>query len=109
LSEKIFKPLITGHLFVVLAGEGYLSYLRSVGFKTFGDYIDESYDNEPDIELRIDKIVDLCADLKQKDYVDLQGKIQGIIKHNQELFFNHSHLESLNTHITNKINEYFKR
>jgi hypothetical protein len=109
LSEKLFKPLIGGHLFVVLAGAGYLSYLRSVGFKTFGDYIDESYDDEPDIELRIDKIVDLCVSLKHKDYLDLQGSIQGIIKHNQELFFNDSHLESLNTHIINKINEYFKR
>jgi hypothetical protein len=109
LSEKIFKPLIGGHLFVVLAGAGYLSYLRAVGFKTFGDYIDESYDNEPDIELRIDKIVDLCVDLKQKDHKDLQGKIQGIIKHNRELFFDDSHLESLNTHIINKINKYFKR
>jgi len=107
LSEKIFKPLIGGHLFVVLSGAGYLSYLRSVGFKTFGDYIDESYDDEHDINRRVNKIVEVCNTLKQINYLDLHEKIQGILEHNHKLFFNDGHLRTLNTDIITKVKKHF--
>jgi hypothetical protein len=107
LSEKIFKPLIGGHLFVVLAGTGYLSYLRSIGFKTFNDCIDESYDNEPDTELRIKKIVETCKNLMDADHRVIQEKIQDVIQHNHKLFFDDCHLQSLNTHIMAEVKDHF--
>jgi len=108
LSEKIFKPIIGGHLFVVFAGAGYLSYLRSIGFKTFGDYIDEGYDDELDAKCRIDKIVQVCNSLRQEDYNTLHQKIQGILQHNYELFFNDGHLQLLNTHIMERVKSHFE-
>ena len=47
-SEKIMKPLIGMQPFFVIAQPYTLKYLRDSGFKTFGDIIDESYDNEVD-------------------------------------------------------------
>ena len=42
------KPLIGMQPFFVIAQPYTLKYLRDSGFKTFGDIIDESYDNEVD-------------------------------------------------------------
>jgi len=44
LSEKIMKPLAYGHPFLVFSSSGALSILQDIGFKTFGDVFDESYD-----------------------------------------------------------------
>lgn len=48
LSEKLAKPLIIGHPFVVLGCQHYLKRLQSLGIQTFSSWIDESYDSEPD-------------------------------------------------------------
>ena len=56
LTEKTFKPIAMGMPFVIVGTQGSLKYLRSYGFKTFGDLWDESYDDEPDDSKRIEKI-----------------------------------------------------
>ena len=44
LSEKIFKPLQLGHPFMVLGNQYTLKYLKTLGYKTFDKWVDESYD-----------------------------------------------------------------
>lgn len=107
LSEKIFKALVSGHIFVVLAGAGFLKYLRNIGFQTFADYIDESYDEEQDINQRISKIVSLCQTLKHKDHRELYKNTQAIRQHNYNLFFNNDLLEQKNKEILQKIKNFF--
>jgi hypothetical protein len=107
-SEKIFKPIIAGHLFVVLAGAGYLSYLRSLGFKTFADHIDESYDDEQDEVKRIDKITDLCVSLMHMDHKKIYKDLEEITRHNRTLFFSDGHLQSLNITIKDRIKKHFR-
>lgn len=53
LSEKTFKPIIAGQLFVVIAAPGAVEFLRSIGIDTFDDIIDHSYDTVTDLRLRI--------------------------------------------------------
>ena len=53
LSEKTFKPIVTGQLFVLIAAKGAVQYLRDIGFDTFDDLIDHSYDNITDHRTRI--------------------------------------------------------
>jgi len=53
LTEKTFKPIALGMPFIIVGTQGSLRYLRSYGFKTFGDLWDESYDDEPDDSRRI--------------------------------------------------------
>jgi len=44
LTEKTFKPILLKMGFVIAGMEGSLKKLRDLGFKTFSDYWDESYD-----------------------------------------------------------------
>ena len=108
MSEKIFKPIIAGHIFIALAGSGYLNYLRQFGFKTFHDYIDESYDMETDPIKRVEKIVLCCQDITSRNHIELYKQVAHITKHNRELFFNGQHLQNLNIDIIKEVEEHLK-
>jgi len=70
LTEKVFKPIANFQPFVFVAYPGALQVLRSFGFKTFSPFIDESYDDEPNELIRIQKIyteiVRLCNMTKEE-------------------------------------------
>lgn len=57
LSEKIFKPIVCFHPFIILGNRGSLKELHKMGYKTFDGWIDESYDDLPTFE-RYDAIVE---------------------------------------------------
>lgn len=82
--------------------------MRSIGFKTFGDHIDESYDEEQDEQMRVNKIVQLCKNLSKMDHKQLYQKTEHITRHNRTLFFSDDYLQSLNTTIKGKIKKHFK-
>jgi hypothetical protein len=44
ITEKTFRPLLVGHPFMILGQTGTLKKLRSWGFQTNFDGIDQSYD-----------------------------------------------------------------
>jgi len=92
MTEKIWKPIIAQHIFVVHGNYLYLQKLREMGFKTFGNWFSESYDLERNGNEKIGKIVDLCKDLKQKNYQDLYLQTQSLRKHNYDTFFNEEKL-----------------
>jgi hypothetical protein len=56
LTEKTFKPICLRMPFMIVGTRGSLAYLRSYGFKTFGNLWDESYDDEIHDDQRIEKI-----------------------------------------------------
>ena len=58
ITEKTVKPLLAGMPFMTVAAKGQLEFLRKMGFNTFDQYWDESYDQEEDLEKRISRIVD---------------------------------------------------
>jgi len=64
-TEKIYKPILMAHPFVVAANRGYLKDLRNAGFKTFSHLIDEHYDQIDRPDIRISRIIDtmiwLCS------------------------------------------------
>ena len=62
-SEKILKPCAFGHPFIAWAPAGYLKWLRSWGFETFDNCIDESYDLEQDDDKRLAMIIEEVARL----------------------------------------------
>ena len=45
ISEKTWKPIMVGHPFIILGNKDSLKYLKSLGYKTFDKWIDESYDD----------------------------------------------------------------
>jgi len=92
ITEKIWKCIIAKHIFVVHGNLHYLKTLKELGFKTFSDLIDESYDVEPDKDKRIEKIVEVCKKLNQKDWKLFYAKTREIRQYNYDKFFNKAQL-----------------
>ena len=75
-TEKVFKCLITGMPFVLVATPYFLKYLKQLGFYTYSELWDESYDDELVYTKRIDKIVDLCNNLDSFDWTANQSALE---------------------------------
>jgi hypothetical protein len=90
LTEKTFKPIALGMPFILVGTQGSLRYLRSYGFKTFGDLWDESYDDEPDDAKRIEKIARVLELLESlgEDRQAIFDTAWPIIEHNWNHFYN---------------------
>jgi len=63
VTEKTWKVINFLQPFIVLATRGHLAYLKSLGFKTFHDFWDESYDLIDDHAQRLLAVVDLVSDI----------------------------------------------
>lgn len=87
-SEKVWKPMLLGQLFLVMAGPYYLEGLRDLGFKTFSPYIDETYDTILD---PVDRAIELVKSLKnllslnEQEFLNLLEHCQDAIQHNRAL------------------------
>ena len=82
ITEKTIKPIRAGIPFVIVGCRHYLKKLKQLGFKTFSPYIDESYDNEPDTNRRIQ----LACNSFKNYLISKSGDnstIQTILTHNQ--------------------------
>lgn len=85
LSEKIFKPIYCLQPFIVFGNPGTLEELQKLGFKTFGEFWDESYDQEISFTKRLEKIVDIMKDLANKTHGELlqmTREMSHILEHN---------------------------
>ena len=87
LTEKIFKPIVTKRPFILVGARKNLEYLKSYGFKTFDRWIDESYDDETDPDLRIQKIICELKKLKEKDLIKMHNEMLSILEYNRQHFF----------------------
>jgi len=91
LSEKIFKPIAMGHPFILASIPKSLELLKSLGYKTFHPYIDESYDDEFDDNIRMKKIikeVEKICNLSDDEVIEFCNNIKSICEHNQTLIKN---------------------
>jgi hypothetical protein len=83
-TEKIYKPILMAHPFVVAANQGYLKDLRAAGFKTFGHLIDESYDRITSPTARIERIIDTVRDIIRQGAAEFWEASRDICKYNQQ-------------------------
>lgn len=91
LTEKIFKPIVALRPFILVAAPGNLAYLRSYGFKTFSQWIDESYDDELNPGARLDRIGAEVARLCGKSMSELNSiycDMRPTLQFNKQHFFN---------------------
>jgi hypothetical protein len=99
LSEKIWKPIGHSQPFILAGPSKSLKYLKTLGFKTFSPYIDESYDLENNDAERLNLIVtevNKFANKTKEEKDQFLKDVAHICKHNQELFLNYSS-KGLNT------------
>lgn len=94
LTEKIYKPIVNLHPFLVLGGQGTLQYLRNEGYHTFPEFFDELYDKEPNTRKRFKKVLDelerVCS-LSHSQLQKLYIKAWPSLLHNRNLFLTKSH------------------
>jgi hypothetical protein len=83
-TEKIAKPLMMGHPFIVATGPGYYRDLHRLGFRTFGHLIDESFDTIEHHQDRMDRIITIVQDLCQQDLDSFLKECYTVCKYNQQ-------------------------
>jgi hypothetical protein len=73
ITEKIFKPLAHSHPLIVLGARHSLVQLRKLGYQTFPEFFDESYDDLAEggarVKAVVEQVVAFCRlSKKEKDY-----------------------------------------
>jgi hypothetical protein len=100
-TEKIAKPLMIGHPFIVATGPGYYQDLHRLGFKTFGHLIDESFDRIENHQDRMDRIITIVNDLCQQNLDSFIQECYTVCKYNQQ------HLQELSPRLQAEFPEKF--
>ena len=109
ITEKTFKAIALEMPFALMAPAGSLEYMRSYGFQTFGNVFDESYDDETDDRLRVEKVVKLLKDL---DNLSLQERQQihqaclPAVEHNYNHFYRGGFTDILWAELTGMLDEF---
>jgi hypothetical protein len=81
-TEKTWRPIAAKMPMVLMSVPGSLKELRTLGFKTFGNYIDESYDtiqNETDRAL---KVVATVKDIVANGSAEFANSVAHVTEHN---------------------------
>lgn len=99
LTEKILRPIACGQPFLLVGTANSLAYLKQYGFKTYGDFLDESYDEEPDIIKRMEKVIAVMSNLKDKDY----AAIKAIADWNRQYFFSDEFYQLILTELVDNL------
>lgn len=82
ITEKMLRPIACKRMFIVVGPQGILKLLRSYGFRTFGNIIDESYDTVSEPNARFVAVMNAFEDFCHKPLNDIQTWMQD----NQDLF-----------------------
>lgn len=96
-SEKIYKPILVRHPFILVSAAHSLKYLRKIGYRTFSPFINEQYDDIENHEERLLAIVDEVERLSKftdAQWIEWQHNVEEIVDHNHMIIR------------TRKINEY---
>lgn len=85
VTEKTAKVLLAQRMFLPIVGSGYMRYLESQGFRTFGSVIDQSYD---DIQPNHDRWRAMIQEIRRichSDPGEILERCQDMITHNQNV------------------------
>ena len=104
ITEKTLKPIMYKQPFIFVGPRHSIRYLKNMGFKTFGDLWDESYDEEEDHNKRMNMVLDLLqklSNLSNSEKFAISGICFSIVNHNYNLLQD-KHWEEL----TNLVEKY---
>tara|TARA_B110000503_G_C7171345_1_gene424421 strand:+ start:2247 stop:3497 length:1251 start_codon:yes stop_codon:yes gene_type:complete len=86
-SEKTFKSVIYFQPFVLIGQHRALEFFKNLGYKTFSDVIDESYDSEPNNELRLEMAANAAYKfINRTDLDEVMKDLWPIFEHNYNNF-----------------------
>ena len=93
LTEKSFKPFKEKHPFILVGAFGCLQALRDLGFRTFGEFWDESYDTIQDPTQRMKAISNIIGQISQwsdEQILEFKRNVKPIVEHNYQVLKNSS-------------------
>ena len=93
LTEKTYKILAQARPFILYGDTNILQKLKTKGFKTFDKFCDESYDQEPNHDVRAKKAVDAVHQLVTACQTHAD-EINDICRFNQHHYFNQQRLHN---------------
>jgi len=88
LTEKTIKPIMNYHPFLILGNPGSIKQLQNIGFKTFSNFWDESYDNVNNFKERVELLVNqinILCNKTHEEWSDMLKKMEPILRHNKNL------------------------
>ena len=85
-SEKEAKPIVARRPFVIFGSPGHLGAFRSLGFRSFAPVIDESYDDEIDLEKRFGMAIQAIDQLCKKNPIEVYNQLTDVLDHNKRHF-----------------------
>jgi len=88
-TEKTIRPLLAGKPFIMYGAQHWLKHLRELGYMTWEDCWDQSYDDYEGLD-RWQRIKELINDLNTLSTDEFHSVIMDatkIAKHNQDIFF----------------------
>ena len=89
MTAKSTKPIVTMQPFILHAQIGALAYIKSLGFETFNNYWDESYDGLTNHYKRYKELINLYKTLSLTSHKELSLMIKDmypILQHNLDLY-----------------------
>ena len=104
VTEKTYKPIAFMQPFILVGAADSLQHIKDMGFKTFGEFWDESYDLEKDDKKRFNMIMGIIksiANWPEEVKVDFTYVVKDIIDYNV------AHLNTMkDVEIDNLVNKY---
>ena len=88
LTEKSYKPIKEKHPFIIVGVNGALRGLHKSGFRTFGEFWDESYDTieHPGQRMQaIKNVIEYISTWDNDKILDFKRRVKPIIEHNFNL------------------------
>lgn len=96
LNEKTYKPIAFKQPFIMIASPFSLKHLKDVGFKTFDQWWDESYDLEQDNVKRMQKIISLVKEISSWSSdrkIQFSHDVKDIVEYNADHLRNMKNIE----------------
>lgn len=84
-TEKVYKPMRGKHPFIILGRPGIISQLHRLGFKTFNQWWNESYDTTTSPATRLRQIINVCEEINSWDdtmVLKFKEEVAETIEHN---------------------------
>ena len=84
-TEKIWKPIIMGHPWIAVANTGFYHDMHNLGFKTFGNIIDETFDWIENPQQRIEHISHVVKELCSSNLSQFMLQCKDTCIYNQQV------------------------
>ena len=95
-SEKTLKTFLKRMPAIVFAAPNHLANLKTVGYRTFNDMIDESYDSEIESNIRFSKAANELNRIHHMSYNELHDaleRLRPVLEHNYNTYMQYSNID----------------